>query len=230
MKTIKLLKQLETYPLFTVNDFAKILRSTAKYARTKLYRLEKQGLIKRIERGKYTVHDDPFIFASHILYPSYISMWSLFDLKELTEQVLREIMIVTTKSKKDIKKKSYRISFTNTTHCFGYYKEIYHEHEIFLADVEKAIIDSLLYNKVPFDEIKKAIVNSELNIEKIKAYVKRIGSSTLIKRIGYLMEKKGQRLEAKEIMDYNYVRLNPDKPKKGKKNKKWRLIINDNQG
>ena len=66
MKTIELLKILQEYPLFTENDVAKIVDKNAGYVKTLLHRLRKQKLIHRVERGKYTVHDDAFIFASHI--------------------------------------------------------------------------------------------------------------------------------------------------------------------
>lgn len=228
MNAIDVIKKLETYPLFTVNDVSRLLNTTDNYVRTYLYRLENRGLINRIERGKYTVHEDPIIFSTHLVYPSYISMWSLFSLRGLTEQVLREIMIVTSVNKMEITKGSYSISFTKSSHCFGYDKEMYQGYEVFLATVEKAIIDSLMYRKVPFDEIVKVIRSADLNPDKMTEYISRINSSSLAKRIGFLMEKEGVDMDSLlDLIDYNYILLNVDGEDTGVKNERWRLIVND---
>ena len=76
MKAIRLLKILEEYPVFTLNDMAKIVEKNPSYIKTLAYRLRKQNLIHKIERNKYSVHDDALVFASHIYAPSYISLWS----------------------------------------------------------------------------------------------------------------------------------------------------------
>jgi predicted transcriptional regulator of viral defense system len=229
MNKIKILRELENFPLFTINDFARLINTSNKYVRTYLQRLEKEELIIRVERGKYTVHEDPLIYCSHIVYPSYISMWSTFALKGLTEQILREIMIVTSVSKSELNTVSSVISFTKSKHCFGYTKEIYQGHEVFIASVEKAVIDSLLYKKVPFSEIIKAIDNSEISSDKIIEFVLKIGSSSLAKRVGFLLERNGVDMDKLlDIIDYNYILLDADGSKTGEFDKKWRLIINDN--
>src|SRR3989344_7428729 len=86
MKTIHLLKKLERLPLFTENDVAKIVNKSPKYIRTLLFRLNKEKLIRRIEKGKYTLHEDVLIFASHIVIPSYISLWTALRYYNMTQQ------------------------------------------------------------------------------------------------------------------------------------------------
>ena len=66
MKTIELLQKLRAMPVFTVNDLSRILGKSDKYVKVVAYRLCKQGLVKRIERGKYTVYDDAVEIASYI--------------------------------------------------------------------------------------------------------------------------------------------------------------------
>ena len=70
-----------------------------------------------------------------------------------------------------------------------------------------------------FDSIDKKVM-----IE----YLKRIKKSSLIKRVGYLMEKNGYEVydELKKYINYRYIPLEPLSKNKGKKDKKWRLIIN----
>ena len=59
-------------------------------------------------------------------------------------------------------------------------------------------------------------------------YLKRIKKSSIIKRVGYLMEKNGYNSydELKEYINYKYIVLEPLMKKMGKKDKKWGLIIN----
>ena len=100
MKTINLLKKLETYPLFTENDAAKIVNKSAKYIRTLLYRLHKQGLINRIEKGKYTLYHDAMIFASYLATPSYLGLWTALRHYNMIQQQPLGIFIVSSIPKK----------------------------------------------------------------------------------------------------------------------------------
>ncbi|MBU0758513.1 MAG: hypothetical protein KKF44_10685, partial [Nanoarchaeota archaeon] len=222
------LEELKNYPLFTINDITRIKYIKPEYAKLVIYRLKKNNLIKEIEKGKYTCHDDPYIFASQIIYPSYISMWSAFAFNGLTEQIIKEINIIGAVSKKDINIFNTRISFTKSKNIFGYEKINYNGFEVFIADIEKAIIDSLIYFKCPLDEIKKAIANSKLDMSKINNYLKILSSSSLNKRLGFLLEEYGYNSSnLLKNMDYNYILLDKLGNEAGEKNKKWRLILND---
>ena len=57
-------------------------------------------------------------------------------------------------------------------------------------------------------------------------YLKKIGKSSIIKRIGYLLEENGYDIypELKKFINSKFIHLDP--LKKGKiKNKKWRVIV-----
>ncbi len=227
MKTIDLIKILQNYPIFTDNDVAKILNKKPEYIKTLLYRMKKRKLIYKIERGKYTIYDDAFIFSSHISIPSYISLWSAIRYYDLTEQLPKTIFIMVPKSRKSLKFKDTLIEFAKTKYFFGYKKEHYKGFEIFIAEPEKAIIDSLLSKKVPFDEIIKAIKTKSLNIKKLTAYAIKTKNKSLMKRLGFILEEnkfKCQRLM--RFVDNNQTFLDWALRRKGKINKKWRIIDN----
>lgn len=224
---IQLLKKLEEYPLFTMNEFVRITGKSPEYARTMLYRLKKEKLLHQIEKGKYSVHDDPLVFSSHIVIPSYISFWSALRFHNLTEQLPKNIMIASAKSKHEINFHGTKIRFFKTKQLWGYKKERYASFEIFVAEKEKCIIDCLLIKNTPFDEIAKAVAKKELDEKKLAEYAIRVKNISLIKRLGYIMEYFGLDAEAlAKHLDSNFVLLDWNAPKKGEKNKKWKIIVN----
>jgi len=67
MDTMGLISNLREFPLFTIKDFSRFINGSKSYARNYLYRLSKKGLVKRIERGKYTVYDDLLAITTYCL-------------------------------------------------------------------------------------------------------------------------------------------------------------------
>ena len=229
IEKIELLKKLENHPLFTFNDFVRITGITPKYARTLLYRLKKEKLIFSVMKGKYTLHDDPMIFASYIFVPSYISFWTALRFYDLTEQLPIEIMLATPVYRKTIKFMDTPITFTRIKEFWGYKKTKYGKFDIFIAEKEKCIIDSLLAKKVPLDEIFNALQTGDVNIEKLIEFAVKTENKSLMKRLGYMLEIYGtdaSELEREVHSDRNYIALDWNLPRRGKINTKWKLIIN----
>ncbi|MBI4163065.1 MAG: hypothetical protein HY513_05255 [Candidatus Aenigmarchaeota archaeon] len=227
MKTIKLAASLSKYPLFTINDLARLLRKDEKYVKVVAYRLMKDGIIKQVERGKYTVYDDVIEFASCIAVPSYISFWTALKFYGLTEQLPEQVMIAIPKSKKNIIFNGTTISFTKLKQFWGYSKIRYGAFDIMIAEKEKAIIDCLLAKNTPFDEVAKAISSDELDYNKLIDYTKKAGNISAAKRIGYLIENYGKDAsKLLEMLDLNCIPLNWSTRSAGKKNKRWKLTIN----
>ncbi len=227
MKTILLLRILEKYPLFTFNEFVRITGKGVNYCRTHLYRLKKEKLLFELEKGKYTVHENPLLFASLITTPSYISFWTALRFYNLTDQLPMQIMIASKKSKKAVHFLTTTITFHKLRYFWGYAKTRYEQFDIFIAEPEKCLLDSLLTGTVPLHEIAKAIDSAEINLEQLKAFAIRTKNKSLLKRLGFLLEQKG--LSAEELLkhiDYNYIPLDLHHKKQGEKNKKWRIINN----
>ena len=59
-------------------------------------------------------------------------------------------------------------------------------------------------------------------------YLKKIKKSSIVKRVGYLMERNGYNVygRLKKFINYKYIPLDPLVKREGKKNKRWRLVIN----
>ena len=227
MKKIELIRMLEKYPLFTFNEFVRITGKGVKYCRTHIYRLKKEKLVFEIEKGKYTAHENPLLFASFISFPSYISFWTALRFYNLTDQLPLNIMVASKKLRKEINFFDTKIKFYKIKHFWGYKKVRYEKFDIFIAEPEKCLVDSILMKLVPLNEIAKAIGSKEINLEKLKEFAIKTKNKSLIKRLGFLIEQSGARAdELLKYIDYNYIILDVFQKKKGEKNKKWRIINN----
>jgi len=222
MNTILLLKQLNHYPIFTQKDLLKITKTTKKYARTLLSRLQKKSYIHRIERGKYSLYDDSLIFASYLTKHSYLSLWTALRYHNLTQQQPQNVFVMVKAPKKKITLPNTSINFIVTKHFWGYKTERYRDFDIFIAEPEKAIIDCLLA-RLPIEYVAEAIELHQ-NPQKLANYARKTKNNSLIKRLGYLLEKYKQNSYGLKALDYNYVQLDYTK-RKGKKDKIWRVIV-----
>ncbi len=249
MKKIALLRELEKYPVFTLETVMRILKKERNYIKLVIHRLKKEGLIFKIEKNKYTLHKDPILVASNIVWPSYLGFWSALRHHNLTEQLPQKISVITTRSRKN-----YQIEFAGTEifftkvnpgYFFGFKKEIYNDFIIFVSDPEKTLIDSALFKRISFMEISEIIKENfdDINAERIIQYALKTKSNALVKRFGFLFDNLGKDFfyiigNAIGNLSSNYVLLDYSMPEEGKntdntdnsknknKNKKWRIIEN----
>lgn len=235
MNSLEFIKALEKFekPVFTVNDVAKIIGTDKNYARLYLYRLKSKGVIEAVERNKYTLADNhPYVIASNLVFPSYISFLTALHYYGATTQIPGSIYIVSTRSKKSLNIGGYSVEFVKLKkeRFFGYTREIFQGKFIFVAEKEKLIVDSLFLQRYcPVDETFKALEDTELKIDALIEYALRMDSIVTLKRLGYLLELKG--IDVYDRLGYRlnpkYDLLNPFLAKKGDKNSKWRLIVNE---
>jgi predicted transcriptional regulator of viral defense system len=214
--------KLKEVPVFSLSDVSQIV-SGKEYAKKFLRRKIISGEIKRIKRDSYTFDSEPFLVSTFLVKPSYISSASALSYHKLITQIPKDIFCFT--PKKNINFKFYsEIKFIHTNYFFGFELKDYENFKIPIATPEKAIIDSI--GIVPFSIFEEAM--EKIDPEKIIEYLKKIKKSSIVKRIGYLLEKNGLDIskKIKKYINNRYIYLDPLAKNSGKKNKKWRLIIN----
>ena len=208
-----------------------------------LSRMEKAGWIERLEHGKYmivplgakkgktTLHE--FVIATILVRPAVIAYWSALHHHGLTEQIPRTIFVQTTarsrKSTKVILGIPYRIVRVLPGKLFGMKKAWLEETEVLITDPEKTILDCLdrpdLCGGVV--EAAKGVQSASLDPGQLADYASRIGNSGAWRRLGFLLDKYGKSSAGlPRPSARNYLLLDPTMPPGGKKNAKWRLIIN----
>jgi len=212
----------ETTPLFNINQAQRATGLGRSYLREKLSRLTKAGKLIRVERGKYTAHNDPLVYATHIETPSYLSFWSGLRFYQLTTQQPTKVQVVTATSRQDLD----AIEFIKSDRMFGFRKQQHQGFEITVAEKEKLLLDILNDNKVPLEETEELV--RQINLDKLVDYVGRFNSGAVAKRAGYLIDRiRGEKREELKVEDRNYPRLDLTKPPEGDKDCYWRIRVNN---
>ena len=117
-----------------------------------------------------------------------------------------------------------------SAYLFGYSKIFVSGFEVFMADPEKAIVDSVVLRKISLAEIF-SIIESEadrLSFRLIVDHVKRTGNIACAKRIGWMLERIGidESRELEDIIYKTMIPLDYSKRTKGKMDLKWGVMVN----
>lgn len=227
---------------FTFEGGVALSGLSRKSLRDLLSDMEREGWIERIEKGKYMIIPlgaekgkytlNEFVIGSLLVDPYCIAYWSALHFYGLTEQIPNTIFIQTTARKKRQEIEAlglrYRIVRIKDTKFFGIRKEWIEESQINITDKEKTIIDCL--DKPQYCggvlEVAKALKNENLKRKRLTEYVRQIGNSGVIRRLGYLCDFLGIDMDLPRVETKNYLLLDPSMPEKGSRNAKWRLIVN----
>ncbi len=187
-------------PVFTARQVGALVG--AGYAKVFLHRLVRRKAVIRLGRGFYTVHGDPMVWATHIRYPSYISLWQAFSHHGATTQLPAVIEVMAGRSGAQ-----GNVEFIRTRELWGYSAVAYGDFRIFMADIEKAVLDAISTGRVPAEEIVEAIRKCDAG--KLERYSLKMGLATM-KKTGCLAERAGMEmalLRKRVSKDRNYVRL-----------------------
>ncbi|MBM4249576.1 MAG: hypothetical protein FJ149_09140 [Euryarchaeota archaeon] len=240
MKEREFLRNLRSLGLavMTTPDLAKLARTSGQGLNTFLYRLEKRGVLARLERGKYYIPDTPpEALASSIVSPSYISFLYALSLHHLTAQIPREIAVASRRSRRGIRLAGHRIRFVRLgrDRFFGMERaRAAGQYIVTVATPEKAILDCLAYPAhCPVAEaagaVSAAMGEKLLDTKKLAEMARRFGSRVAAKRLGYIADVSGVDLfrGLGMLVNSRYDPLNPHLPPEGARNAKWRLIMNE---
>ncbi|MCG2737691.1 MAG: type IV toxin-antitoxin system AbiEi family antitoxin domain-containing protein [Candidatus Methanoperedenaceae archaeon] len=227
---------------FTFEDASRTSSLSHQSLKVAVSRMEKEGLIERIEKGKYLIIPlgarkgrytiNEFIIGSQLIQPAVIAYWSALNYHGLTEQIPGTVFIQTTSRKKEqqleILGVRYRFVRVTGKKLFGYEKVWIEDVAVEITDPEKTVVDCL--DKPQYcggiAEAAKAL-QGDLDIEKLKKYAIDIGNSAVIKRLGILCDKMGIKIDIKPgLLSGNYPLLDPSMHGKGILNRKWKIREN----
>ncbi len=242
ISTIQTLQQSDLYA-FDTRTFANLLSLDKISAAHLLSRLETNGLIIRIERGKYLllglaperVLSNPLFIGNQFVTPSYVSFWSALHYYGFTDQAPRMVFLATTHKKPEtiFRETRYKFVSLQSELFFGYRREIIADLPVTIADEARAIIDSLLFPQYAggFLEAAQALrvairIQETRNfLDLLVEYSNRIGNLSLGSRLGYLLEQFGYPMNELRIAN-GPVALDPHAPRGGEFNRHWKVYVN----
>ncbi|RPI78622.1 MAG: hypothetical protein EHM45_05930 [Desulfobacteraceae bacterium] len=236
--------------LFTSQDVGRILGpGQKKYVRQFLSRLTKKGWIQRIKSGLFVVvplssgitrtpqiHE--YLIAMQLVKPAAIAYFSAMNYHGLTEQIPRQVFILTDhKVAKPVRESlgfSFRIISNKPERFFGLSKEWINESSFMITDLEKTLIDGLALPEYVggIGTVTQALSASwsKIDAKKLHDYAVRIGISAVVKRLGFLLETlaigDSEQLYGSTTLSSGYPRLDPTLPGQGTHNRRWGLLIN----
>ena len=218
---VDLLEWAADRPLFTLNDAARAVDLTRGSLQERLSRMTKRGDLYRVERGKYTIHEDSVIYATYVETPSYLTLWSGLRFYDLTTQLPTQTQVMTAQARRDLD----QIQFFASSNLFGFGRHRYEGFEIFVADPERLLLDCLSRKGVPVSALHELIETVEPT--KCVEYADRFGRNAVTKRVGYLLEHwRDVREEELLVKDRNYPPLDLNAPCDGTVDTEWRLEVN----
>jgi predicted transcriptional regulator of viral defense system len=181
--------------VFTIGDAAKIIGKSRAYA-SKF--LGKDREVSRAENGiYYSKNASEYEVASNIVFPSYVSMASALMYYGMTTQLPRYIYVVALaqhRSITGINGRTLVFKKTKPKMMFGYRKE----GAAFIAEPEKAIIDSLYFRQAGY--AGEAVDSGKaVDAEKLAEYALMTGNRVVISKAGLLLEDSGHGKEAARL-------------------------------
>jgi len=215
--------------------------------------LRRKGWIAWIKRGlyviapleagaegarKHTVHG--FVLASHIVSPSYVGYWSALNHHGMSEATPPAVYVAT---RAPVASRTiFDIPFVFVTlrpwKMFGTAKVMIEGEGVAISDPEKTLVDCLDHPEhaggiLPLAEVLREEIG-RLDFDRIMRYAQRMRNTTILKRLGYLLEAQGRGDEARRIgrhrLGEGYSKLDPKLPAMGPTNDRWKLRVNAGVG
>ena len=224
------------------------------YVDEALYHLRRNDWIVPLRRGLYAlsspvpgvadVHE--FDVAMALVEPVAISHWSALNYHGLTEQIPRQVFVLTTTDVSVPRKRTsesaegrggypvngtvYRFVQVRPERYFGVERIWMGDARVSITNLERTLLDGLAMPQHcgGFGEVIHAFGEAvdRLNINRITEYARRL-SPAVAKRAGWVLEHQGceapQLDELAALTIKGHRKLDPTGPRKGAYNSRWRL-------
>lgn len=241
--------------VFTTEQLRQSLRDdelpTDKLAQL-LHRLTQRGWLKRLKRGLYALAD-PFLseplreleIGTALIFPSALSHWTAWHYHGLTEQIPRDVFLLTTtevelprqrdRARHEFELQGIRYRFTRVPpeQFFGVIRPWVDQVRLSITDLERSVLDGFLKPEFcgGLDEVLGSLEGQlhRLELERLVAYALRIGPPAA-QRVGWALEHLGTPssiLEPLQALPYRgYRPLDPSRPRRGPCNRRWGIQEN----
>ncbi len=200
----------ESGDIIRIEDVVSALLIGRSDAARLLSRWAGQGWLRRVGPGAYVVVpldsleserilDDPWILVPVLYAPAYIGGWTAAEHWGLTEQLFRQILVMTTKivrKKREIHDGAqFMVRHIQERKFFGTKPVWRGRSKILVSDVHRTIIDMLDEPSIGggiqhvADCLAVYLKRPDRNDEILIDYAKGVGNGSVFKRLGFLVER-----------------------------------------
>jgi predicted transcriptional regulator of viral defense system len=175
-----------------------------------LARWNKQGWLSRVRRGLYVpvplesatgnvALEDPWIIADRLFAPCYVGGWSAAEHWDLTEQIFRSVLVMTTAKPRNrrpvIKGQMFVVRTIRPSSLFGTKPVWRGQVKVNVSDPTRTVLDmlddpSLGGGARPTADVLQSYLKSKSkDLELLLVYAKRLDRGAVFKRLGFLLER-----------------------------------------
>jgi predicted transcriptional regulator of viral defense system len=194
----------------TIDQASASLGLSRKEASRKLALWARQGWLTKIRRGLYIpvplesrtsdiALEDPWIIAEKLFSPCYIGGWSAAEHWDLTEQIFRSIMVMTTRKPRNRKPSVKNTPFvlrTTVSEAFFGLKPVWRGSvKIDVSDTSRTVLDMINDPTLggglrpTVDVFQTYLKSPAKDLELLTSYAERLGNGAVFKRLGFLLER-----------------------------------------
>ena len=201
----------------SVAEAAAILQMPATNAAKLLSRWAQKGWLSRVRRGLYISVplesrtadiplEDAWIIADKLYGPCYIGGWSAAEYWDLTEQIFRTIIVLTTQRPRErkpvIKGTEFLLRTVSDKAMFGFKLVWRGQVKVKVSDPTRTVLDIINDSQLggglrsTSDIFRNYLVSDKKNLGLLIEYADQLGNGAVFKRLGFLLEKYAENEQA----------------------------------
>ncbi len=194
----------------SVKDAAEILGVSSVTASKMLSRWSKKGWLSRVRQGLYIPVplesrtadiplEDPWLVAERLYSPCYIGGWSAAEYWDLTEQIFRTVIVLTTQKPRDrkprIKETDFLVRTVSEKAMFGLKPVWRGQVKVSVSEPARTLVDMLSVPSLgggirsTVDILNNYLRSETGNLGLLIEYADRLGNGSVFKRLGFLLER-----------------------------------------
>jgi len=242
----------EEKDIITAKELDSYLPVNFRYRRKLVYSLKKKRILIPIKGGVYIFVPlesvptgrrvsefliPPIFFPKNNYYIGYSTMFNYYNFTDQQFQMVYVLNMALSKER-TIAGLSFKFTKIPSDRLYGLEKINIKGREIIVSSKERTLVDLIYYNK-PVGGIERAaeilerfVKEKKCDIKKLIEYTVRFPKIKTRKRIGLILEKAGvpdSILKPLEKSVKNTSLISFSNSRKGTKNERWRVIVNDPQ-
>lgn len=237
--------------IVTLDDAVDRLHLDREEAAKRMARWAEQGWLRRVRRGLYVAVPvdverpdlwtaDPFVIATAVWSPCYITGWTAGNHWGLTEQIFRSVVVRTTNrvrsTEPTLLDHDYLVGSVGEEKLEWGIRKVWRDHTpVPFADEARVIVDVLddpgIGGGIRHCADMLVSYFQEHDPDRLLEYADRLGNATVAKRLGYLSEvlelaDDAFLMECEERLSTGISMLDPSAPGDGERNTRWRVRTN----